>query len=76
MQDARDRTRVGRSRLTLVPSPADLVYVASGPEAKTQAICSFNHAAVLIDLISWVVRVGASMVECGGSLVPVAMLML
>jgi hypothetical protein len=44
-------TRPSHYSPTQSPSPADLVCGASGSEAKTQAICAFNHAAVLIVLI-------------------------
>jgi hypothetical protein len=41
------------------PSPAALVYGVRGSTAKTQAVCSFNQAAVLMDLISWAVMTAA-----------------
>jgi hypothetical protein len=44
-------TRPSHYSPTQSPSPADFVYGASGAEAKIQAICSFNQAAVLIVLI-------------------------
>ena len=44
---------------TRVLYPADLVCGASGSEGKTQAICSFSQAAVLMDLISLAVMKAA-----------------